>query len=131
MSDVDVDVKNLFKKIGVDEPAYQELRRESRTGQARERWPLLNSLQAEEEAVPAKQAKRSAKKSELSRLFKSLEGGKAPPKEEAEPPPREAVAGPLRKLPDAGRPNPFNRLFEPQPPPKDFWQSMFDKLKKS
>lgn len=218
MSDIDGDVKNLFKKIGGVEPAYQELRRESRSEQARGRWPLLHSLQAEEGAAPATEPGmappplkpatvseiRPAKKSGLSKLFKSLEGGKTPAKKdapvvnacaaaekepfsglfaqrEATPPeapeaqvpglfhkrtvgqerapnvgvstekapfsslfaqrkaiqdePEVQVPGLFKKRPGADAPaqvpNLFNRLFEPQETPANFWQSMFDKLKKS
>lgn len=107
MSDIDVDVKNLFKKIGGEEPTYQELRRQSRTEQARERWPLLHSLQVGEGtapdasgiSAPSKSEKTSgarSKKSGLSKLFKSLEGGKA--SLEVPVAPRPAAKDPLSGL---------------------------------
>lgn len=93
MSDIDVDVRNLFRKIGGVEPTYQELRRQSRTDQARERWPLLHSLQVDAEGKPAPvesdlvfppQGKpekiteiRPSQKSGISKLFKSLETERA------------------------------------------------------
>ena len=125
MSEIDVDVKNLFSKIGGVEPAYQELKRQSRTEQARERWPLLHSLQAEEggeagfpPAAPAKTSARPQKKPGLSKLFKSLEGGKTAP---AEPSAKaQAQAEPLSGLfaRKETRSAPLSGLFAREPEPK-------------
>lgn len=135
MSDIDVDVKNLFKKIGGVEPTYQELRRQSRTDQARSRWPLLHSLHAEAggEAAgaesdlvfppvpPGQKAVvseiRPAKKSGIAKLFRALE---------AERVAEEAVV--LQLSPKTAEKQAFSGLFaketrrEAEPPAAGFFQ---------
>ena len=148
MSDIDVDVKNLFKKIGGVEPAYQELKRQSRVDQARSRWPLLHSLQGEaaELVFPPRPKPenvteiRPSRKSGISKLFKSL-GAEKTPEAPAAPAPREAPLSGLfatghESKPEffgkARSPSLFTRLFEsPKEIPADSWQSLFDRLEKS
>ena len=147
MSDIDVDVKNLFKKIGGVEPTYQELKRQSRVDQARDRWPLLHSLQGEAAELvfpPTPKPEnvteiRPSKKSGISKLFKSLGTEKAPEAPAPEPsraPLSGLFAGGAESRPEffgkAPSSSLFTRLFEsPKEITADSWRSLFDRLEKS